>query len=100
MQRFLADLIKRLTSRKFMLTVGTALILIANQQYNELVLLIAGYLGVEGLGDAAERYTTPKANAAKHELEATKLQILGADALPETGVDKNSLVPGASNGQD
>lgn len=99
MKKFLADLIKRLTSRKFLLTVGTALILISNQQWQELVVLIGAYVGVEGLSDAAERYAKPKANASQAELENTKIQLLGADALPDTGVDKTSFVPGTMSGQ-
>ena len=99
MQSFLANFIKRLTSRKFLLTLGTGLTLYANGQYNELAALVAAYLFVEGAGDAAERYSKPKAAGAEAELQATKLQILGADALPDTGVDKNLFVPGASSGQ-
>lgn len=99
MQKFTADLIRRLTSRKFLLTLGTALVLYSNGQYTELTVLIAGYIGVEGAGDVAERYSKPKADTAKTELEATRLQILGADALPDTGVDKNIFVPGGSSGQ-
>lgn len=99
MQKFLADFIKRLTSRKFLLTVASCLVLYANGQYDQITWVVLAYLGVEGAGDAAERYTTPKQKAADAELQSTKLQILGADALPDTGVDKNIFVPGASNGQ-
>lgn len=54
------DLLKRLTSRKFLLTVGGALILIANQQWNELALLLGSYIGIEGASDTAARFAQQK----------------------------------------
>lgn len=98
MSKFLADLIKRLTSRKFLLTVAAALIFIANKQYDQLMVVVAGYLGVEGLGDAAERYTTPKALAAQASLKETALTF-GALDSPDAGVDRNTFVPGSISGQ-
>jgi hypothetical protein len=94
MKSFMKDLIERLTSRKFLLTVSTALVLIANKQWDMLVLMVGGYVGVEGIGDAAARYAQPKAAAAQADLESTKIQLLGTDALPDTGVDKSQLVAG------
>ena len=99
MQKFLANLIKRFTSRKFLLTIASCLVLYSNGQYNEITWVVLAYLGVEGAGDAAERYATPKQKAADAELQSTKMQILGADALPDTGVDKNIFVPGGSVGE-
>lgn len=91
MKKFLANLIQRLTSRKFLLTVGTALILIANQQYNELVLLITAYIGAEGIGDAAQRYQAEKTKQSENILQDTKLQF-GELASPE--VDRGNIVTG------
>jgi len=51
---------KSLLSRKFLLAIGTILVLIANGQYIEAVYVVLGYLGVEGVGDAAERYNKAK----------------------------------------
>lgn len=99
MKKFLAEFIKRLTSRKFLLTVAACITFYLNKQYTELAITVAGYLGVEGLGDAAERYATPKATAAADDLQNTKIQLLGADALPDTGVDKTQFVAGGSSGQ-
>lgn len=39
-------LVSKFTSRKFWLTVGTAIVLIANQQWTELTALILGYCGI------------------------------------------------------
>lgn len=98
MKKFLADLIQRLTSRKFLLAVSAAALLAANKQWNELVGVVIAYIGAEGIGDAAQRFSEPKAQAAQANLDETKLQILGAEALPDTGVDRSTLVPG--NGSD
>jgi myosin-crossreactive antigen len=48
MRRFLS----RFVSRKFLLAVGTALTLIANQQYDEAVAVVLAYLAAEGYIDA------------------------------------------------
>lgn len=44
----------RLTSRKFWLTVGGAIVLIANNQWTELVALISAYMLAEGAKDVVE----------------------------------------------
>lgn len=100
MQKFLADFIKRLTSRKFLVTIGgIAAVVSFPEQSGQIVTLCVTFIGAEGLGDAAERYNTPKEKAAQADLESTKIQLLGADALPDTGVDKTSFVPGTMSGQ-
>lgn len=99
MKKFFANLVYRFTSRKFLLTVSTALVLIANKEWSTLTALIGGYIGIEGFADVAQRYGETKVTASKTDLESTKLQVLGADALPETGVDKNAFVPGMPAGQ-
>ena len=42
----ITNLLKGMTSRKFLLALGTVLVLIANEQYNEAVVVVLGYLGV------------------------------------------------------
>ena len=54
------DFFMRLTSRKFLLTLAAALILVANERWAELVVLISGYMGIEGIGDAADRVAQQK----------------------------------------
>lgn len=42
MKQFLISIL----SRKFLLTLGTVLVLTASEQYNEAVIVVLGYLGV------------------------------------------------------
>lgn len=93
MKKFLADLIGRLTSRKFLITLGTALILVANQQWNELVLLVSAYLASEGAGDVVERFQTQKTKQAEANLEDTKVQFGVIDGNA-TAVDRSEIVSG------
>lgn len=50
------DFLNSLLSRKFLLTVSGAVALWSIQQYGEMVVLILGYLGVEGGADLVDRY--------------------------------------------
>lgn len=78
------DFIKRLTSRKFLLTVAAALTLYANKQYTELAAVVLGYIGVEGYGDAQARVATEKTAQVK----------AGFDSFHQTG-DPDDIVDGA-----
>ncbi len=49
------DFIKSLFTRKFLLALGTTLVLVANGAYTEAVAVVIGYLGVEGAADAISR---------------------------------------------
>ncbi len=93
MKRFLADLIQRLTSRKFLLTVAAALVLVANQQWVELVALLGGYMGVEGAGDLFDRVQRQKTEQAKVQQQTTFAQLTGEvpDGFSATG---GKIVPG------
>lgn len=51
MKEFLLSLL----SRKFMLALGTVLIMVANGQYTEAVAVVIGYIGVEGAADYKSR---------------------------------------------
>lgn len=95
MQKFIADFISRLSSRKFLITIGGVVAVISfPERSGDIVTLCITFIGAEGLGDAAARYSAPKVEAANADLANTKIQLLGADALPDTGVDKTSFVPG------
>jgi hypothetical protein len=63
MSPFLRDLLERLSSRKFILALAAILLIIGNaegslsgENLSQIVAIVLGYLGVEGLGDASERY--------------------------------------------
>jgi hypothetical protein len=45
------DLIKRLTSRKFLLALGAFVTLCAEKQYVAASAVVAAYLGVQGVND-------------------------------------------------
>lgn len=51
MKQFLLGLL----SRKFLLALGTFLVLIANGQYTEAVAIVIAYVGVEGAADFKSR---------------------------------------------
>jgi len=55
MERIMKDFLRSLFTRKFLLALGTTLMLIANGQYTEAVAVVIGYLGVEGAADAVSR---------------------------------------------
>ena len=93
------DILMRFTSRKFLLTVSLCALFAANKQWHELMLSAGAYLGVEGFGDAAERYAKPKFLAAASELENTKMQLYGDMPAAATDVDKSQLVAGSMAGQ-
>jgi len=49
------EFLRSLLTRKFLLALGTTLVLVANGQYTEAVAVVIGYLGVEGAADAVSR---------------------------------------------
>lgn len=51
MKQFLLSLL----SRKFLLALGTTLVMIANGAYTEAVAIILGFIGVEGAADFKSR---------------------------------------------
>jgi len=76
-------------SRKFMLTVIGAAALWSIGQYGEMVVLLLGYIGVEGGADLVERY---KSGTLTHsDIESTMSQNTETDE-----VDKNVIVTGAT----
>lgn len=54
------DFIKRLSSRKFLLTVAAALTFYANKQYTELAVTVITYLAAEGGSDIVGSYANNK----------------------------------------
>jgi hypothetical protein len=53
MKAFLADLIQRLTSRKFLLALGGAIVCYANKDFTGLTAIVLGYLAINGATDIA-----------------------------------------------
>ena len=90
MQKYLSRLIVRLTSRKFLVTAAGALALYSSKQYTEFVVLILGYLGVEGGADLVQRYRTGGLTALDIQ-EAVNPSPLGGGIVTGTGMVKPDL---------
>jgi hypothetical protein len=56
MKNFINDLIKRVTSRKFLITVAGLVTLAGNGQWTEFTALVLGYLTAEGASDVVDRF--------------------------------------------
>jgi hypothetical protein len=87
----LKDFMKRLTSRKFLLAVGTALTAYANGDYTAALAAIGLYIGVEGLADIVAAFAKFKY------LEPAKLdqqtQLINSGDL-ELDKEPKVIVPG------
>jgi hypothetical protein len=49
------EFLSRLTSRKFLLTLGAVITAIANDEWVAAVTIVLGYLGVEGVNDIVKK---------------------------------------------
>lgn len=54
------DFFKSLLSRKFLLALGTTLVLISSGQYDQAVIVVLGYLGVNVVNKMVPDKTTPE----------------------------------------
>lgn len=79
MQKFLADFIKRLSSRKFLVAVGGALTAYGNGQDKAAVGIIAAYLGVQGIVDAVTAWG--EAKTQQHKLTLSTING-GSEIVP------------------
>lgn len=87
-------LLKRLTSRKFLLAVGTALTAYANGQYDLAIITVLTYIGIEGLADVVGRFAQQK-YVAPVTKQAEVSKSLFSDLEDEDDVDKDAPpVPG------
>lgn len=85
------DFIKRLSSRKFLLTVAAGITFYANQQYAELAATIITYLFAEGSSDVVASYAQNKyAIPAKVEQQT---QLINSGDL-ELDTTPKVIVPG------
>jgi hypothetical protein len=84
----------RLTSRKFLLTLAAALILVANEQWTELVILVSGYMGIEGIGDAADRVAAQKTKQVElvQATQQAKIETFNED---DDDIDLTVINPGS-----
>lgn len=95
MKKFLADFIKRLSSRKFIVTLGAiAAVITFPDQAGDIVTLTVAFVGAEGIGDAAERYQTQKTTQAETQLKAIQTEQ-GMLDIP-MDVDRSQVVPGSA----
>lgn len=89
---FLGGLVARFTSRKFLLTASAALALVANQQWTELVALVATYTGFEGAADVYNQVKQAKTNVAKLDHQTTLIEH--GYAPKDVQPDRSVIVPG------
>lgn len=90
---FLGGLVARFTSRKFLLTASAALVLVANNQWNELVILVSTYTGFEGAADIYGKVKDAKTEVAKID-HNTHLVDAGYKPAELDGTRSNVIVPG------
>lgn len=93
---FLADLLQRLTSRKFVLTfIGIFAVVQFPEQATPICALIATFTGAEGAADVVQRYAESKATTTDSAVSAA-LSTIANDTEDEfvTGADP---VPGTSS---
>ncbi len=93
MKKYFADLIKRFTSRKFLLTVGGIIGVVASPEHSgDIITLITVYNGAEGAADIVGRYAGVKTGAAKTQLQP----MFTAD---DAELDMDSIAPGVPDRQ-
>ena len=101
MQKFLADLFSRLSSRKFIITIGGITVFVTvklpPEAYAPIVALIGAYLASEGAGDVVQRFQNGKTATAALEQKTTLIQSGAIDPDP---VDKNIVTPGSEPASD
>lgn len=93
MKDFFADLVKRASSRKFLITLGVIAIAMLYPEMPDVVWQMAGlYLGVEGLGDIVARWRA----AEQTKLLQAKVNAGWTPAEVSGDPDANTVVPGSS----
>jgi hypothetical protein len=96
MLKFITEFLKRLSSRKFLITIGSmALVVTFPEAAEYIVTLSVGFVAAEGVGDAAERYKRQAVKAEEVKLEDTKLTFgeLG-DYTGDRPAGPGPIVPG------
>jgi hypothetical protein len=92
MKKSVTDFAARLTSRKFLLTIGGIFLgAVYPAHANDIITLIAIYVGGEGAADAVSRFSD-----AKYRKVVQDAQTLLGDLDDEIQPDKSRVVPGAA----
>ena len=88
----IASFLARLSSRKFLLTVGGIVaVTLYPENATQIVALIVAFIGAEGAGDVVERYATQKTAQTKVMAGDTETTLNDLSAP----VDRSGLVSGA-----
>lgn len=86
------DFLKRLTSRKFLLTIaGLIGVTLKPDQADSIIMLIGFFVGAEGAADVVERYSTTKyVEPAKQTVKDMK-SFFDED---DEDIDRSTVIPG------
>lgn len=86
------DFIKRLSSRKFLITVGGLAAVTAFPEHTQaIVMLVLGYDGAEGFADIVERYQNGGVSKKKLEMQQARVEQGYSD---DDGATADKIVPG------
>lgn len=90
--------LKRLGSRKFLITVAGITIFVTvaipESAYTAIVTLISAYLVSEGAGDAVERYQAKKNPGDTSNPETPTPEAFAATANDDDDIDRDTILPG------
>lgn len=86
------DFIKRLSSRKFLLTIGGLAAITAFPEHTQaIVAIVLGYNGAEGFADVVERYQNGGVNKKKLEMQQARVEQGYVD---DDAAATDKIVPG------
>ncbi len=89
------DFIKRLSSRKFLVTIaGIVGVTLYPERANDIIMLIGVYVGAEGAGDVVGRYQDGQVKRATIDQTTAGINAGVIETLP--AVDKSTVVPGSA----
>jgi uncharacterized membrane protein HdeD (DUF308 family) len=87
------DFVKRLSSRKFLLTIlGIFLITVLPEYTDQIITLTGIFVGSEGIADIVSRYASSKVDSAKVEKD---IALINQGEIP-AGEGHGGIVPGAT----
>lgn len=93
MQKAIADFLTRLSSRKFLVTIGGIVaVTLYPAHSSDIVTLIVTFIGAEGAGDVVSRYANEKTKQTRNQVQAASAEY--AD-LGTPQIDRSALVSGA-----
>jgi len=91
------DLLSRLTSRKFWLTIAGGITFIANRQYDNALWLFLGYIGVEGAADVVKPrpFTIPNAENGESHNDIDGGLVTGSGKVLTDNEERPGVVTGS-----